>query len=1432
MSIQFFFSLGLNLADLKPVSSTVGTAKEGDTLTVLGRVKKPLYLQFDGLDTKFKTYPVVLDNLSMPFNISAPFLKRYNVDQLHSKNSIRIQGIEIPMVASLQLPVHEKLSSQAYVKQDTIVPPMSNVILPLTLPDVLSGSSPSGDGFLTGSVSFMGKTDLHPVLETMVHCSPSGDILTTVLNTTPNAISLKKNTSYGSFRLARAPSVNSYSDSPWRVLTLTKVEGGQTPHVNKMNCPDSNSKSSSLSRSSKGSEKQSSQNSNKTAQKETDPDKLEQKKPTPKELDDIISRFKLKESPFLKDPRQLYQAAMVLFCNQQAFSFDGSFGKTTLIQHQIHTKTDRGPINQKFRPVNPALEKDLKEQIDKWLEHGVIEQSNSPWNFGLVAAPKKNGKIRWCVDYRALNKITTKDSHPIGNIDDNLSRLSRSTIFSCIDGSGAYHVIQLDPKDKTKTAFATPWGSYQFTHMPFGLCNAPSTYARLVQMVLQGIPYSIALPYLDDTIVHSRNLQEHLSALNRVLKANISAGLKLSPEKCSFFKDKVTYLGHVVSAQGIYPNPDYLKVVAKWPVPNTRSKVRTFLGKTGYYRRFIKDYASIAGPLLDKLARTELDDNAEFDVSPLFESSFQQLRQRLMDAPILAYPQFDSDDPFILDTDWSADNNAVGAVLSQKQDGFERVICYGAKRLTKSQAAYSPTKGELAGVIIFMQKWKYFLQHRKFVLRTDHKALCWIETMVEPTGMIQRWLDILASFDFIVEHRPGPKHGNADALSRATHLSPASSEVDLSNGEKVASVLSGPWDLGTIKDEQGNDPDIKFILHWVNKGEPPTKEALAATSQTGRLYGGLFPNLHLDKQGILRYTIASSYATSTNRERHLVLLPRNLWTKAVWKAHEASAHMAAQATTTKALQHFYFPGMLPFTERLLRTCVPCQTKVGNSKDQKALLKPSLSGYPFRKLSLDFVGPLPTSSGGNAYILTILDTFTRWLEAFPLRAATADRVVKVLIKEIFARYGLCEQLHSDRGSQFTGDLLSEVAKMLGISHTQTPAYNPKSNPVERQHRTLQQALTTLVDGNPRRWEQMLPHALFAMRTTVSRSTGFAPFQLMFGRDATSNLDFIFGTPRPTDTSLSDYAAQIRDDALQAHHWARSNIGKTIARQRRAYHADAKTFVVDQKVWLFTPRLKPGQSKKLATYWTGPWTISHKINDLMFTIKPDSSWLRKSPETVSIDRLKPFYEAEDSPSTHFPPSPHQDLSMDGNEHAELLDAASDEDDNDFDLFQPLPLDGVIDPADAIAGAAAPPPPPALALPREPAVLLPDPRPMGPPPARPRAPRPARPRSPPPILAPNRSRSPSPVRRPQAPVAPPRSRSPSRGRSPAPVQPQPYPLVPRGRPTPTERERHRLEVERHERRLRAAQQAAQRQDRVRRRAERDRSPSPPPQEYCRQT
>ncbi len=983
----------------------------------------------------------------------------------------------------------------------------------------------------------------------------------------------------------------------------------------------------------------------------------------PKTVKEVIDIFKLDESCLVRQGREW--VAQLLLTYEEVFSYDGAFGATTLLQHDIVLKSGaKQPICQPYRPPNPNLQKQLEEQIKDWERQGIIEKSQSPWNFCLVAVPKKNGKIRWCIDYRALNDITQKDSHPIGHIEDNLARLSGSNIFSAVDGAGAFHVVELSDRAKPMTAFATPMGSYQFRKMPFGLCNAPSTYARLVKMVLSNVPTTEAIAYLDDTIIHSSDIKTHITRLQKVLDAFKSAGLKLQPEKCQLFRKTIDYLGHTITGDGTRPMAEYLRVVREWPMPNSRSKIRAFLGKIGYYRKFIKDFAAIAKPLSDCLKDDGKKDNEEFQTTTDQQNAFETLKTKLTKAPILAYPRFDSDHPFILDTDWSQDHNAIGGVLSQVQDGKERVIAYAAKKLQPSQAKYSAAKGELAAAIIMMRHWRYYLQHKTFTLRIDNRALLWIRTMETPSGMIQRWLETLANFDFVVQHRPGTQHGNADSLSRIDHAETPDEKVKIDDTDTHILAIGGlgPQELAQLKTQLLMEYKKDDKLCWLRRClQNPIKEDLIKVDP---IYRSMLPNMRLDRKGFIRYGVAKK-GDQEGKLEYVILLPQSLWESTTKIVHEMIAHKGVNATVEEGQRFYYFPNMTSMATKVIRECYDCQQRQGPPKSTANHYLHDVT-YPFQKLSLDFVGPLPLSRGGkNTYLLTVQDFFTRWLEAFPVRKATAEVVVDTLVKSVFCRYGIPERIHSDRGAQFTSKLLQDVAQTLGIQATTTPAYHPHSNPVERKHRDLKAALTALTENDPHAWETVLPQVLFAIRTTPCKTTGVAPFRMMFGRNPATPLHLIFGHPDPQFyESASDYAIALAARSEQAHAWARQHIAETVIRQRRLHHKDRHHFQKGQLVWLFTPVDPVGVPRKFNRYWTGPWTITACISDAVYKIAPDPTWQRKGQEIVSIDRLKPFYQQENYQN---PPPVHANLSMKGDESAE---AVTDKYAMEFPEMGPLP------------------------------------------------------------------------------------------------------------------------------------------------------------------
>lgn len=1178
--------LGFSLSKLKPLTDKVGTAKAGADLEVLGELPHSIHLSLGSVPTKFRFRPAVVRNLTSPLNLSSSFLRHHSFDQLHSQDSIRVQGRLVPLLSRLDLP-HPTLingiqpqTAPLIVPKSTQVPGHSEKMVTI---HALESDLRHQDGVVDGSLQFMSDTDLHPVRRAVVRFQPRrGHLIAQVpvLNTLPDPITIPAGLSFGTCDWISKVTDNS---RPWRISTLGPSHPNGPHEESKANDP--------LPDWMKG----------KTTQGNT-----------AQRVRHLLNTFKLDQSPFLKDPRDL-QSVVTLMCRfWTTFSWDGSYGKCDLLEHTIHT-TDGPPINLRPRPINPNLEHTLIDQVKTWLDQKIIEPSSSPWNFPLVGVPKKNStKVRWCVDYRTLNARTIKDAHPIGSISGNLSKLSSSSIFSTIDNAGAFHSVSLDQLSRPKTAFSTSQGHFQFCQLPFGLCNGPATYSRLVSLVLKDVPDSIALKYLDDVLIHSSSLSGHIDGLRQVFTAYEKAGMKLEPSKCNFFTDTVMYLGHVITRKGVAPDPQYLQIVKDWPLPTTRSQVRSFLGKIGYYRKFIQDYANTARPLTDILSDEvypDLTDKTEFQPTQEMSQAFKFLKAKLLDYPILAHPQFGPKaSPFILDTDWSGINKAIGAVLSQVQDGKERVILYAARKLTPAQSNYSPTKGELFGALYFMKLFNFYLAGKKFIMRTDHQALKHVRNMDPPLeqGVLVRWMDCLSNYDFEVIHRSGKSHGNCDSLSRAEHITiPTVEQLTASQ------ILT-------------ESEDTKLVKTWKSSAIRPDKATLRHQTPLVKRLVQLWEHLHVEHNK-LKYR--------PDRNTNVPVVDPDRVRPVLRRAHNELGHRGWNFLLQWARTRFYCPGLPTLCYETAMSCNPCiiKTKPSTTGQKGKLVSHDVS-EPWHTLSLDFVGPLPVTKGGFKYLLTVKDVFTKYLEAIPTKDMSALTVAKSLVQDIFTRYGFCSRLHSDQGTQFMSTLLKELADTFDIQITNTPSYNPQSNPVERSHRDLNAALTALCSkGKPTDWLQHLPAALFASRIAVSQSTGFSPFFLMYGRHPKCHLDLCFPVPDQSSSTTADYVKDITESLSTAFQSARANGARALIRSESHYTKPFREFVVPSQVWLFTPRMTG--SRKFASWWSGPWTITKRINELIYRISPDASWGNPAhSEDVSIIRLRPFHS--DATYPHLP------------------------------------------------------------------------------------------------------------------------------------------------------------------------------------------------------
>ena len=660
------------------------------------------------------------------------------------------------------------------------------------------------------------------------------------------------------------------------------------------------------------------------------------------------------------------------------------------------------------------------------LSKGFIESSDSPWASPIVLVTKKDGSTRFCIDYRRLNDVTRKDSFPLPRIDETIESLAGAEWFSTLDLASGYWQVNVAEEDRAKTAFAMRKGLFQWKVMPFGLANAPATFSRLMEMVLRGINWERCLVYLDDIIVFGRNFDQALANLVQVFERLKQAGLRLKPSKCSLFQTSVKFLGHMVSKEGVACDPEKIDCVRDWKTPKCVTEVRSFVGFASYYRRFIPYFAFIAAPLVRLTEK-----NAKFCWDQSCVEAFNTLKEKLIEAPVLAYPQ--PEGMLILDTD--ASNTSISGCLSQVQDGVERVLAYGSKALSSAQRRYCTTKRELLAVVNFVKHYRMYLWGRHFLVRTDHASLRWLINFKDPEGTLARWISILDTYDFTIQHRPGAKHKNADGLTRQEctqckrrecqgrnlqsrevtiltiyeetldlheeydiwqeedFLSLPLVEVNSPEVEKLTAIVAntkvaelahdklkpnwlGSWTTDQLKQWQEEDSAIKKVKTWKRSDStrPKWKKVSHEEGDVKALWSQ-WQSLEV-RDGILY----RKFQTETKEEPTILyqlVAPKRLRKEIMRHLHDhrTGGHLGITKTLYNVRRRFYWPGCKRYIVRWCHRCKECGARKPKH-GKKAPLQQDIAGMPMERIVLDIMGPLPRSNSGNSYILVIGDYFTK------------------------------------------------------------------------------------------------------------------------------------------------------------------------------------------------------------------------------------------------------------------------------------------------------------------------------------------------------------------------------------------------------------------------------------------------------------------------
>lgn len=740
-------------------------------------------------------------------------------------------------------------------------------------------------------------------------------------------------------------------------------------------------------------------------------------------------------------------------------SIQEGLGKTPLMKHSIDVG-DTKPIKQRHYAVSPAIERKMFIEVDRMIELGVVQESYSAWSSPVTVVSKGNGKTRLCLDARRVNAVTVKDAYPIPKIDSILSRLNETHFISSIDLKDAYWQIELEENARDKTAFTIPGRPlYEFTRMPFGLCNAAQSMCRLMDLAIPSTLRGCVFVYIDDLLVVSGDFDKHIERVETVAKSLRKANLTINVEKSHFGMKSIKYLGHVVGNGTIKPDPDRVQGVSDCQVPKTIKQVRRFLGMAGWYQRYINNFSSVAAPLTDLLKKSD-----RFVWTPEAQQSFDALKTSLTTAPVLTHPDFDQ--PFFIQCDASI--TGVGGVLFQEINGQEHPIAFMSRKLNTAQKNYSVTELECLAAILSIQKFRCYVEGMKFTVITDHASLKWLMSQKDLTGRLARWSLSLQAFDFTIEHRKGSENIVADTLSRM-------------QVEGLVIPVGRPVDLG---DPEFCSEDYNNLRCQVEA----KKDEL--------------PDIEVRGNVIYRRTeFRTGHDAVDLNNIWKVWVPEKLRSQLIVDAHvpPSAAHGGIDKTIDLLRRHYYWPGLSKEVRLYVGQCEICkETKAPNQQLRPPMGKPFKSERPFQRLYMDLLGPYPRSKSGHTTILIVLDHMSKFVWLKPLRKATAKSVVQFLETEIFHCFGVPESVMSDNGVQFVSNELKGLLSRYGVQHILTASHSPQANASERVNRSIVAAIRAYVDNDHTNWDQHLSSITGALRNSVHSSTGQSPYYVVFGQ----------------------------------------------------------------------------------------------------------------------------------------------------------------------------------------------------------------------------------------------------------------------------------------------------------------------------------------------